>query len=200
MGTSSPAYRGFRSGRDPRTRRKVWYGIRLLADDGPDDGGGDGPGETPPEGHSPKRSKQSETVETVYPHEVHKTAGEPNNCFAPPSTVSRGAGDDVAPEIAAFLADPPTWFLDQAEKCAREGNPERLVNPLATVAADELYGDRWRWREVLPAVEAWLRENRGAGGGDVDTRGTGSVGDHRVDPRGASRQASLCSSQRFCNR
>lgn len=59
-----------------------------------------------------------------------------------------------------FLEDPPAWWRDQAAECLRQGSPERLVNPLANVTATALYGDPWRWREILSAVETRLHEMR----------------------------------------
>ncbi len=67
---------------------------------------------------------------------------------------------DVPPELAAFLEDPPGCFRDDAAACIQEGNPRHLMNPLAKRVASELYGDPWRWREVLPAVEERLTTER----------------------------------------
>jgi len=85
--------RSLAAGRDPKTRRKVWYGVGLLADDGPDDGdgGGAGPEKTLPAvsvrngRNSPKRLKP------YLPARPTKSPAK-NNRFAPPLTVSQGGG------------------------------------------------------------------------------------------------------------
>jgi len=45
----------------------------------------------------------------------------------------------------------------------RHGTPERLLKPLAAAAAHEVFGDTDRWFEVLPGVEAALKESRSEG-------------------------------------
>ncbi|MDP9484964.1 MAG: helicase RepA family protein, partial [Actinomycetota bacterium] len=70
------------------------------------------------------------------------------------------AEPDAPPELAALLEDPPGWFRDDAATCIREGNPRALVNPLANRVASELYGNPWRWREVLGVVEERLKRER----------------------------------------
>jgi len=60
--------------------------------------------------------------------------------------------------VSAFLAEPPTWYRRQAEECARQGSPERLLKPLASTVAYEVFGNANRWSEVLPYVEVALRE------------------------------------------
>jgi hypothetical protein len=97
------------------------------------------------------------------------------NCFSSQPTSTRGSMENsgetrvnrvneapahAPPELAAFLVDPPGWFRDDAAACIREGNPRHLMNPLANRVASELYGDPWRWREVLPAVEERLTTER----------------------------------------
>ncbi|MDP8951825.1 MAG: phage/plasmid primase, P4 family, partial [Actinomycetota bacterium] len=158
--------RGLRRGKDSMTRRMVWYGIDLFANNGPDDGGGAGPENPPPGGPGPKQSKQSETVETNSPREAKKMPGEQNNCFASPQTVSQHAVEDLSeadhmpPEVAAYLADPPRDLLRQAEKCAAEGGTvSRLFKTLVSSVAYGVYGTAaGRCDEVRPAVEFWLSE------------------------------------------
>ncbi len=158
--------RGFRAGRDPKTRRKVWYGIGLFTHNGPDDGGGVGPENPAPDGPDPKQSKRSETVETISPREAHKTPGKQNNRFEPSPTVSQDAVGDlgktkgVSPEVAAYLADPPKDLLRQAERCAAEGGTtSQLFTPLVASVAYGAFGTvAGRRDEVRPTVEAWIRD------------------------------------------
>jgi hypothetical protein len=58
--------------------------------------------------------------------------------------------------VSAFLEDPPDWYRKQVEECKRQGVPERLVKPLASAIAYEVFGNTNRWSEVLPRVEAAL--------------------------------------------
>jgi hypothetical protein len=67
---------------------------------------------------------------------------------------------DSSEEVSAFLEDPPDWYRKQVEECKRQGVPERLVKPLASAIAYEVLGNTNRWSEVLPHVEAALREKR----------------------------------------
>lgn len=69
---------------------------------------------------------------------------------------SAKATDDMTPELSAFLADPPRWWLDQAAHIAREGYPSRLVQALARSTSSEVYGSALQWSEVLPAVQGRL--------------------------------------------
>jgi hypothetical protein len=73
-----------------------------------------------------------------------------------------GTDDESRPDsgVADLLADPPAWYGRQAAHCARDEAPERLLKPLAAAVAHEVYGDTDRWSEVLPRVEASLREGR----------------------------------------
>ena len=61
-------------------------------------------------------------------------------------------------QIGEFLKDPPEWFHKQVAVYAREGMPERLLNPLASAVAYECLGDAHRWRETRPLVEDKVRE------------------------------------------
>jgi hypothetical protein len=69
-----------------------------------------------------------------------------------------GAVDSVAAEVADFLREPPPWYRRQAEECARQGAPERLLRPLACATAYHVLSNTNRWSEVLPHIEAALRE------------------------------------------
>lgn len=60
--------------------------------------------------------------------------------------------------VSAFLANPPDWYRRQAEECKRQGAPERLLEPLAYAVAHEVFGNTNRWSEVLPHVQAALKE------------------------------------------
>ncbi len=158
--------RGLGTGKDPKTRRKVWYGIGLPYDYGSGDGGGGGPENPPYDCPGPKRLKRSETVESISPHEADKTQGKQNNCFAPPSTVSQSGVENlsetegVPPEVAAYLADPPRDLLRQAERCTAEGG---IVSPLfTTLVSSVAYGvfgtSIGRCDQVQPAVEVWISD------------------------------------------
>ncbi len=73
----------------------------------------------------------------------------------PPPIRGDGETNHETGPLEAWLNNPPTWFLNQAAVCVRQGSPWRLVDPLAHAVANELSG---RWSEVLPAVEDWLRK------------------------------------------
>ncbi len=70
---------------------------------------------------------------------------------------SEEAASEVARRAADLFAAPPDWLRSQVRECARQGSPERLVNPLANAVSTHLFGSPWRWRDVLPAVEAHAR-------------------------------------------
>jgi hypothetical protein len=59
--------------------------------------------------------------------------------------------------VSAFFREPPAWYTRQANECARHGAPERLLKPLASAVAYEVFGNTNRWSEVLPHVEAALK-------------------------------------------
>jgi hypothetical protein len=65
---------------------------------------------------------------------------------------------EFSEEVSAFLREPPAWYRRQAEECARQGSPDRLLKPLASAVAYHLLGNPHRWSEVLPYVEAALKE------------------------------------------
>jgi hypothetical protein len=64
-------------------------------------------------------------------------------------------------EVSAFLSGPPAWYTRQAEECIRQGAPERLLKPLASAVAYQVLGNTHRWSEVLPRIEAALKETGG---------------------------------------
>jgi hypothetical protein len=66
--------------------------------------------------------------------------------------------EDLSEVVAAFLREPPAWYRRQAEECVRQGSPERLLKPLASAVAYQVLGNANRWSEVLPHVEAALKE------------------------------------------
>jgi hypothetical protein len=63
-------------------------------------------------------------------------------------------------EVSALLSEPPAWYRRQAEECVKRGTPERLIKPLASAVAYHVIGDTRRWAEVLPYIEADLKEGR----------------------------------------
>jgi hypothetical protein len=70
----------------------------------------------------------------------------------------------VAARVATFLQEPPHWYKRQVEEYVRQGAPERLLKPLASAAASHVLGNAHRWTEILPHVEAALREGRAGEG------------------------------------
>ena len=71
-----------------------------------------------------------------------------------------GRDDDLRADsnVSSFLANPPDWYTRQAGECARQGAPGRLLKPLASAVAYHVLGNTHRWAEVLPHVEAALKE------------------------------------------
>ena len=71
-----------------------------------------------------------------------------------------GQDDDLraGSNVSSFLANPPDWYRRQAEECARQGSPERLLKPLASAVAYHVLGTTNLWSEVLPQVEAASNE------------------------------------------
>ena len=59
--------------------------------------------------------------------------------------------------MAAFLADPPEWFVKQAAACLREGSPERLVKPLISTTAYKVFGTADRHEKAGPHVREYLK-------------------------------------------
>lgn len=104
-------------------------------------------GEEEGEGKEGKRSKGKDegADEPPEPGTVISLRKAPN---------ARNHSGGALEELAAFLEDPPGWYVSQAEECKRQGAPERLLRPLATAVAHEFFGDTHRWSEVLPRVEA----------------------------------------------
>lgn len=68
------------------------------------------------------------------------------------SSTSSPAGPASIPPVETFFADPPSWFVDQAKRCAEAGCPDRLLKPLASTTAVEVLGDVRRREEVMLAV------------------------------------------------
>ena len=60
--------------------------------------------------------------------------------------------------LLAFFRQPPDWYIKQAKHCAREGASERLLKPLASSVACEVFGSAARWQEVLAYIETALKE------------------------------------------
>jgi hypothetical protein len=69
--------------------------------------------------------------------------------------------EDVSEAVAAFLSEPPAWYTRQAEECIRQGTPERLLRPLGVAVAYHVLGNTHRWAEVLPHIEATLKDRDG---------------------------------------
>jgi hypothetical protein len=53
-----------------------------------------------------------------------------------------GRDDDSRADssLSEFLADPPGWYTKQAAECKRQGAPERLLKPLVSAVAYEVFG------------------------------------------------------------
>jgi hypothetical protein len=71
-----------------------------------------------------------------------------------------GRDDDLQTDsaLADFFQRPPDWYIKQAKHCAREGASERLLKPLASSVACEVFGSAARWQEVLAYIETALKE------------------------------------------
>ncbi len=117
-----------------------WRGIGLRYD------GDDDPGPSGPSG--PKNHINSSKA----PHEGVMRNQGPKGPKGPEPTV------ETTTELAAYLANPPRWWLDEAAHIVGEGCPVRKVKALACSTATEVYGSAHRAREVLPAVEDRLRK------------------------------------------
>jgi hypothetical protein len=87
--------------------------------------------------------------------------GRSNGSEKPPrnaaSADTANRSGDFSKEVSAFLANPPAWYRRQAEECARQGAPDRLLKPLASAVAHHLFGNTSRWSKVLPHVETALK-------------------------------------------
>jgi hypothetical protein len=90
--------------------------------------------------------------------------GSPNGSDKPPNHAGSADTADTANRygdfsegVSAFFREPPAWYTRQANECARHGAPERLLKPLASAVAYEVFGNTNRWSEVLPHVEAALK-------------------------------------------
>lgn len=144
-------------------------GIALRSDRNPPEGGGDESKKEskPPEesGRKPENNPGELTINQSYPESgltsqnsfhVGLTRKQVNNGYLVNSG-SSGAADAGDP-IGTFLEDPPAWFVDQVERCARDGVPDRLLKPLVSTVAADVLGDALRGGEVAPAVEEYVRE------------------------------------------
>ncbi len=71
-----------------------------------------------------------------------------------------GREDDLHPDsaLADFFRRPPDWYARQAKHCANEGASERLLKPLASSVAYEVFGSAARWQEVLKHIKSALKE------------------------------------------
>lgn len=115
-----------------------WLGLGLLHD------GGDDLGPSGPSG--PKNDISSSNL--VHEAVIRKQG--PEGPEGPEDTCA------TAPELAAFLADPPRWWLEEASRITGNGYPAGSIKALAYSTASEVYGTTHRWGEVLPAVQDWL--------------------------------------------
>lgn len=88
---------------------------------------------------------------------AHKARKVPTNAVTATTAVTRPPS-----ELAAFLADPPQWWLKQAAVAAGGGFPAGSVKALSCSAAAKVYRSSERWSEVLPAVQEWLEEKGSA--------------------------------------
>jgi|SRR5829696_1966800 len=96
-----------------------------------------------------------------YPATPNATGNADSYAGSGNSGNSGNRNGDSSEEVSAFLANPPDWYTRQAGECRRKGAPERLLKPLASAVAYEVFGNTNRWSEVLPSVEAALmREKR----------------------------------------
>jgi hypothetical protein len=50
------------------------------------------------------------------------------------------------------------WYTKQAKHRTREGASERLLKPLVSSVACEVFGSAVRWQEVLAYIETALKE------------------------------------------
>jgi hypothetical protein len=67
---------------------------------------------------------------------------------------ARREGRLTSQDVRKLFSNPPGWLRDQANRCRREGAPERHIKALAAAVAAELCGDGTRGPEVLGVVEA----------------------------------------------
>jgi hypothetical protein len=67
-----------------------------------------------------------------------------------------GRDDDLQTDsaLADFFQLPPDWYTRQAELCASQGAPQRLLKPLASTVAYEVFGSADRWREVVGHIKS----------------------------------------------
>jgi energy-coupling factor transporter ATP-binding protein EcfA2 len=74
------------------------------------------------------------------------------------SGISGNRSGGFSERLSAFLQEPPPWYIRQAEECAQQGAPKRLLKPLAAAVAYHVLGNTHRWPEILPHLEAALKE------------------------------------------
>jgi hypothetical protein len=75
----------------------------------------------------------------------------------PPPIRGDGETNHETDPLAAYLQNPPTWFVQQADACVREESPDRLVTPLAASTAGEVFGTVTRYKEAEPSVREYLK-------------------------------------------
>ncbi len=73
-----------------------------------------------------------------------------------------GGEDHSQPDsaLADFFQRPPSWYIKQANHCASEGAPDRLLKPLASSVAYEVFGSAARWQEVLAHIKSAMKERK----------------------------------------
>ncbi len=172
--------RGFEPGRGTGNV-PIRYGLALRSDREPSDGGGFDRG---PQGNSGRNSYPTVTEQNTCKSEDSECSSYrsyPQNTissldFSPREvTVKKGnygnygnseaektLASKTSPEPAAFLANPPRWWLDEAAHIAGEGYPVGKVRALACSTSTEVYGTAHRWSDVLEAVQDWLEREAGS--------------------------------------
>ena len=139
----------------------TWYEGIGLRDDRPDPDGGveEGRG-TPSSQNTSKRPDFGKKVDEGRPKNGINGSEKAHEEVMPkiglPPLHGLPDGDDACPELAAFLQDPPRWWLRQAAHIAGEGYPVGSIKALARNTSTQLYGTHERWGEVLEAVQSWL--------------------------------------------
>jgi putative DNA primase/helicase len=157
--------------------RKGWLGIGLRADDpepeDPDDGdnaklcGASGTGDGPLSGHTAedhppgekgafagKTPDRNSTEDDSGPKNQQLPHGYPRvgEVVEKRSASSASSAGEPRDEVAELFADPPEWLRKQAALC-RADPSERMLRPLCSSAAAELYNDPRRGEEIRVQVE-----------------------------------------------
>ena len=65
---------------------------------------------------------------------------------------------EFSKDLFPFLSNSPDWYTRQAAECKLQEAPQRLLKPMATAVAHEVFAGTYRWSEVLPRVEASLNK------------------------------------------